>query len=85
VILTFEHVGSGLVSGNGEELGHFAIAGDDKKFRWGHAAIEANTVVVWSDEIPEPLYVRYAWADNPDFANLYNREGLPASPFRTDK
>ena len=85
VILTFEHVGGGLVPGNGEELGHFAIAGDDGKFRWGHAVIENNTVVVWSDEIPEPLYVRYAWADNPDFANLYNREGLPASPFRTGK
>jgi sialate O-acetylesterase len=85
VIITFDHVGSGLVSGNGEGLGHFAIAGPDKKFRWGQAVIEGNTVVVWNDDIPDPVYVRYAWADNPDFANLYNKEGLPASPFRTDE
>ncbi|MGW8314934.1 MAG: sialate O-acetylesterase [Bacteroidales bacterium] len=86
IIITFDHVGSGLVSGNGEKLGHFAIAGADKKFRWGHAEIQDNnTVVVWSEEVPEPRYVRYAWADNPEFANLYNKEGLPASPFRTDQ
>lgn len=85
IILTFNHIGSGLISGNGEELDHFAIAGPDKKFKWGKAMIEDNKVVVWNDDIPDPLYVRYAWADNPDFANLYNKEGLPASPFRTDK
>jgi sialate O-acetylesterase len=83
IILTFDHVGSGLLSGNGEELGHFAIAGNDKKFRWAKAVIEDEAVVVWNDEIPDPVYVRYGWADNPEFANLYNREGLPASPFRT--
>ena len=85
IILTFDHVGSGLISGNGEELGHFAIAGPNKKFKWGKAIIENNKVVVWNDDIPDPVYIRYAWADNPDFANLYNKEGLPASPFRTDK
>jgi sialate O-acetylesterase len=84
VILAFDHVGSGLVSGNGEELGHFAIAGADRKFRWAKAIIEDNTVVVWNDQIKEPKYVRYAWADNPRFANLYNKEGLPASPFRVE-
>lgn len=84
VIVHFDHVGSGLVSNNGEELAHFAIAGADREFRWGRAVIEGDTVVAWHDEIPEPKYVRYAWADNPDFANLANREGLPASPFRTD-
>jgi sialate O-acetylesterase len=42
-------------------------------------------VIVWNEDIPEPKYIRYAWSDNPDFANLYNKEGLPASPFRTDK
>jgi len=82
VIIAFDHVGGGLVSGNGEELGHFAIAGKDGKFRWGNAAIENNEVVVWHDEIDEPEHVRYAWADNPRFANLCNKEGLPASPFR---
>jgi sialate O-acetylesterase len=85
IMITFDHAGGGLVSGNGEPLGHFAIAGPDKKFRWGNAVIEnSNTVAVWHEDIPDPVYVRYAWADNPRFANLYNREGLPASPFRTD-
>ncbi|MDZ7605000.1 MAG: hypothetical protein U5K79_05290 [Cyclobacteriaceae bacterium] len=67
-----------------EEPGEFAIAGDDKKFVWAHARIDGDQVMVWSEEVPEPKYVRYAWADNPDNPNLYNREGLPASPFRTD-
>ncbi|MGV3642423.1 MAG: sialate O-acetylesterase, partial [Adhaeribacter sp.] len=85
ITLSFAHTGSGLVSADGEELAWFAIAGADKKFVWAKASIEGDKVVVWSDEIPEPRYVRYAWADNPDGANLYNKEGLPASPFRTDK
>ncbi|UAJ14143.1 sialate O-acetylesterase [Aquirufa lenticrescens] len=67
-----------------DELTYFAIAGKDKKFVWAKAIIERNTVVVWSDEVPEPVYVRYGWADNPEGANLINAEGLPASPFRTD-
>lgn len=70
---------------DGEELQRFAIAGSDKKFRWAKAEIKGSTVVVWHDEIPNPIYVRYAWADNPFGANLYNKELLPASPFRTDK
>jgi sialate O-acetylesterase len=85
VVLHFSDVGSGLISIDGEELSQFAIAGADKKFTWAKAKIENNTVVVWSDTIPNPAYVRYAWADNPDGANLYNKEGLPASPFRTDQ
>ncbi|MDB5211461.1 MAG: 9-O-acetylesterase, partial [Sediminibacterium sp.] len=83
--VTFSSTGSGLVNKGGEELTYFAIAGADKKFVWAKATIEKNTVVVWSDEIAQPMYVRYAWADNPDGANLYNKEGLPASPFRTDQ
>jgi sialate O-acetylesterase len=66
-----------------DELTYFAIAGKDKKFVWAKAVIEGNNVVVWNDEVSEPMYVRYAWADNPDGANLINREGLPASPFQT--
>lgn len=62
----------------------FAIAGADKKFVWAKAYIENNEVVVYSDAISNPVAVRYAWANNPDDANLYNKEGLPASPFRTD-
>jgi sialate O-acetylesterase len=85
IVLRFKHVGSGLISIDGEDLSQFAIAGADKKFTWAKAKIENNTVVVWNDTVSAPAYVRYAWADNPDSANLYNKEGLPASPFRTDQ
>ncbi|MGQ9462344.1 MAG: sialate O-acetylesterase [Candidatus Fervidibacter sp.] len=80
--LFFDHVGSGLVAKGGELRG-FAIAGKDGKFVWANAKIEGDTVLVWSEQVPEPVAVRYGWADNPD-CNLYNKEGLPASPFRTD-
>ena len=65
-------------------LNGFAIAGADKKFVWAKAALQDGEVVVWSDEISQPVAVRYGWADNPDDLNLYNKEGLPTSPFRTD-
>lgn len=55
-----------------------------KKFVWANAKIEGNEIIVWSDEVKNPVAVRYAWADNPHQANLYNQQGLPASPFRTD-
>jgi sialate O-acetylesterase len=84
IIITFSNTGSELVANDGEELSHFAIAGSDKKWVWAKAKIEGATVVVWNDDVSNPMYVRYAWADNPDGANLYNKEGLPASPFRTD-
>lgn len=84
IILQFSNVGSGLASIDGEPLSEFAIAGTDKKFVWATAKIEGDNVIVSSDEIPEPKYVRYAWSDNPVNPNLFNREGLPASPFRTD-
>ena len=84
VIITFKHVGSGLTTNDGDALSEFAIAGDDKKFVWAKAKIEGDKVIVWSDEVPNPKYVRYAWADNPDNPNLYNKEGLPASPFRIE-
>ena len=85
IVVSFTHTGSGLMSNDGEELSEFAIAGSDKKFVWAQAKIENGKVVVWSDEVPAPLYVRYAWADNPVNPNLYNAEGLPSSPFRTDE
>tara|TARA_R110002020_G_scaffold85914_6_gene211930 strand:+ start:88549 stop:90507 length:1959 start_codon:yes stop_codon:yes gene_type:complete len=84
VSLSFSHVGSGLVTDDGETLSEFAIAGADKNFVWAKAKIEGDHVVVWSDEIENPKYIRYAWADNPDNPNLYNKEGLPASPFRVE-
>lgn len=84
VVLTFTNAGSGLVA-KGDTLKCFAIAGPDKQFVWAKAKIENNTVVVWNEKVPNPVAVRYAWADNPEGANLYNAEGLPASPFRTDE
>jgi sialate O-acetylesterase len=84
ITISFTNTGSGLITNDGEELSQFAIAGADKKFVWAKAKIEGDKVIVWNDHLPNPMYVRYAWADNPDNPNLYNREGLPASPFRTD-
>ncbi len=84
ITITFSNVGSGLITIDSEELNEFAIAGADKKFLWAKAKIDRDKIVVWNDDIVNPMYVRYAWADNPVNPNLYNKEGLPASPFRTD-
>lgn len=84
IIIRFDHTGSGLVTNDGEGPAEFAIAGADKKFVWAKAKIEGDTIIVWNEEIKNPVYVRYAWADNPVNPNLYNKEGLPASPFRTN-
>lgn len=65
------------------ELEGFAICGKDGQWVWAAARIEGNEVVVWSDQVPEPTAVRYAWADNPT-GNLYSGSGFPAGPFRTD-
>ena len=86
-IIRFTETGSGLVTGRHggtDALQGFGIAGSDGKFVWAQARIEGNTVVVHSNEVPHPVAVRYNWADNPP-GNLYNKEGLPASGFRTDK
>lgn len=82
VVITFDHVGSGLTV-KGDQLTGFAIAGADKKFVWADAQIVGDQVVVSSPKVGNPAAVRYAWANNPA-CNLYNKEGLPASPFRTD-
>ena len=82
IILSFEHTGSGLVLKGGDKSYSFAIAGADNQFVWANVKIENNKVVVWSDAVAHPVAVRYAWADNPANAGLYNLEGLPASPFR---
>jgi sialate O-acetylesterase len=84
MVLTFTNIGSGLMA-KGGALKCFAIAGADKKFTWADAKIENDNVIVSSSKVLNPVAVRYAWADNPDGANLYNKEGLPASPFRTDE
>ena len=93
--LSFDYTGSGLMIGVKEgraptaedkngKLKRFAIAGADKKWFWADAVIDGQTVVVSSPEVKNPVAVRYAFSVNPNGANLYNREGLPASPFRTD-
>lgn len=82
VILSFKSTGTGLIAKNGEPLRYFAIAGADRKFVWANARIEGNKVIVWNDAVASPVIVRYAWADNPEGANLYNKEGLPASSFQ---
>lgn len=72
------------MSKGGNTLYSFAIAGLDGKFVWAKASIEGDKVIVWNNEIKNPVKVRYAWADNPDNANLYNKENLPASPFEAE-
>ncbi len=85
IIITFTNIGSGLIAKGGDELKYFAIAGADKKFVWAKAKIEKNKIIVWNDQVTNPVAARYAWADNPEGANLYNKDGLPASSFRTDE
>ncbi len=83
-VLSFAHIGGGLITRGGKALNGFAVADSSGKFFFAHARIVRNTVVVWHDKVAHPAAVRYAWADNPQSANLYNKAGLPASPFRTD-
>jgi sialate O-acetylesterase len=82
IILNFKQVGSGLVATDGDLAG-FTIAGEDQKFANANAKIEGDTVVVWSEQVPNPVAVRYGWANFP-VLNLWNKDGLPACPFRTD-
>jgi sialate O-acetylesterase len=79
-----ELAANGLVARGADSLGAFQIAGADRRFVWARARVEGERVVVWSDAVRAPVAVRYAWANNPADANLYDRAGLPAAPFRTD-
>lgn len=81
-VLRFDHVGKGLEARDGELKG-FATCGEDQKFVWAKAEIVGDTVVVSSPEVAKPVAVRYGWADCP-VVNLWNKNGLPATPFRTD-
>ncbi|WP_167619167.1 sialate O-acetylesterase [Maribellus sediminis] len=84
ILLTFTSVGAGLYANS--LLEGFQIAGSDGNFVWAKAVVMSkNSVKVWSNEVPEPTEVRYAWDDNPAGSNLKNKEGLPASPFTTEK
>ncbi len=84
--IQFENTGSGLVA-TGNKYGYlqgFMIAGADQQFHWAKAWIQDNAVMVWSEAVPEPVAVRYGWTDDNSEGNLFNKEGLPAAPFRTD-
>ena len=82
--LTFNHVGQGLAFRPADKPQGFAIAGKDKQLHWAKAVIDGDAVVVSSDKVPDPVAVRYAWAAQHPWANLFNKDGLPATAFRTD-
>ena len=95
VRMNFDSLGGGLMAAHkvgrapavedkGAALKRFAVCGSDKKWFHAEAVIEGDTVVVSAAEVAAPVAVRYADATNPEGANLYNRAGLPASPFRSD-
>jgi sialate O-acetylesterase len=91
VLVRFAHA-AGLAAGRrpdgraaADSLGGFAVAGADRRWHWARARVTGAAVEVWSDRVPRPVAVRYAWGNNPERANLYNAAGLPAAPFRTDR
>lgn len=93
-ILAFDHVGGGLMAGKKTGLkppaevsgvGGFSIRGKKSGWVWAYAKIEGNKIVVTADKVEQPTAVRYGFTSNPVRCNLYNKEGLPAAPFRTDK
>jgi sialate O-acetylesterase len=82
VTVAFEHADGGLVM-RGSTLRGFAVAGEDRVFHWAEGRIVDDTIQLHSPHVPQPVAVRYGWANNPE-VNLYNGAGLPAYPFRTD-
>lgn len=85
IIITFDHIDEGLYSFDTKDVIGFTIAGEDKQFVNAEAKIIGKSQIkVWSDSIESPVAVRYAWANNP-VCNLYDRNGLPVTPFRTDR
>jgi len=84
VTVKFTHLGQGLATRHGTKLQGFAVAGADKKFHWADAVIDGETVVLSSPMVKEPKAVRYAWSNVRTWANLFNKDGLPAVTFRTD-
>jgi sialate O-acetylesterase len=85
VRVTFDHVGQGLTSKHGDKLQGFAVAGADGKFVWADAVIEGDAIVLSSVQVEKPTAIRYAYASKHTWANLFNKDGLPALPFKTDE
>jgi sialate O-acetylesterase len=87
MVVAFDDVGSGLTThaADGRRVGSFAVAGPDRRFVWASARIVGDRVEVWSDRVHAPVAVRYAWSNAPTGPLLYNGEGLPAAPFRSDR
>jgi sialate O-acetylesterase len=85
VTVTFDHARGLTTTAPDGSVGAFAVAGADRRWVWARARVEGDRVVVWSDEVPAPVAVRYAWSNSPVNANLYNGARLPAAPFRTDR
>jgi sialate O-acetylesterase len=81
--ITFNNLHGGLTTRDNKPPERFAIAGEDKKFVWASAQLDGDTILVWSDKVPAPVAVRYAWEDMSP-CNLYNKAGVPAVPFRSD-
>ena len=84
VRVKFTHVGQGLAARHSDRLQGFMIAGADQKFVWAEAVIDGDSVLVSSPAVTAPVAVRYAWSSNAPWANLFNKDGLPAQTFRTD-
>jgi len=84
VTLSFTNIGRGLMAKNGKELNCFEICGIDNVYYPAKATIANDKIIVTSEKVDKPVAVRYAWANNPEGVNFYNKEGLPASPFRTN-
>jgi sialate O-acetylesterase len=85
MIVEFDSIGSGMMAAKAGEIDTFAIAGEDQKWHWAEAQIQGNKIILSSAKVGKPVAVRYAWAMNPSERNLlYNKQGIPASPFRSD-
>ena len=83
VIVSFDQIGNGLTVTHSDTLQGFAVAGKDGAWQWADAKIDGETVIVWSDKVSSPTHVRYAFAANRRWANLFNKDGLPATVFST--
>jgi sialate O-acetylesterase len=84
VKIFFKNTGSGLTAKGDNKLHYFSVSNDGKNFVWAEGKIKGNKVIVWNNKIESPLKVRYAWANNPKTANLFTKDGLPASPFEIE-